>query len=115
VDWLSSIRELFGFIQSLLESMPVIRAILGFVLVFLLPGFAWSSIFFKQLRAIERIPLSLALSIVLVTLSLLFLTRLGGIRINGFDTVLVIIFITVLPVAAYYLNRFIRQISGKIA
>ncbi|MEE8414361.1 MAG: hypothetical protein V3R96_07405 [Dehalococcoidales bacterium] len=115
MDWLSPIRELFEFFSSFIKGVPVIRAILGFILVFFLPGLAWSSLFFKQLKVIERILLSMALSIVVVTLSLLVATRFGGARVNGFDSVLIIIAVTVLPVAAYYLNRFIRQIGRKAA
>lgn len=113
VDWLSPVRELFGFVFPFLERFSVIRAILGFILVFFLPGFAWSLIFFKQLKALERITLSLALSIVLVTLSLLFANRLG-LRITGTNSVLIIIVVTILPVIAYYLNRVIKRMRGRV-
>ena len=112
MDW---IEALFRFIFPFLNRLPVIRAILGFVLVFFAPGFVWSLIFFKQLKALERITLSLALSIVLVTLSLLFVSRVSGLRINGPNSILVIIVVTILPVIAYYLNRLIKRKRGKIA
>jgi len=115
VDWLSPIRELFGFISPFLERLPVIRAILGFILVFFLPGFAWSLVFLRKIRVLERIVLSLALSIVVVTLSLLFANRIGGARITGFNSVLIIIGVTILPVVGYYLNKFIRRRRGKTA
>ena len=115
MDWLSPIRELFGFIFPFLERLPVVRAILGFILVFFLPGFAWSLVFFRQIRVLERIILSLALSIVVVTLSLIFVDRLTGIRITGFNSVLIIILVTILPIAAYYLNKYIRRRKGKAA
>jgi len=115
VDWLSPIRELFGFTFPFLERLPVVRAILGFILVFFLPGFAWSLVFFRQLRVLERIVLSLVLSIVVVTLSLIFVDRLTGIRITGFNSVLIIILVTILPVVAYYLNKFIRRRRGRAA
>jgi uncharacterized membrane protein len=115
VDWLSPIKELFGFIFPFLERLPVIRAILGSVLVFFLPGFAWSLVFFRQIKILERVLLSVALSIVVVTLSLLFANRLSGTRITGFNSVLIIIVVTILPVIAYYLNKFIRRRRGKAA
>lgn len=115
MDWLSPIRELFGFIFPFLERLPVVRALLGFILVFFLPGFAWSLVFFRQIRVFERIILSLALSIVVVTLSLIFVDRLTGIRITGFNSVLIIILVTILPIVAYYLNKFIRRRKGKAA
>ena len=113
MDWLSPIKEFFGFVFPFLERLPVIRAILGFILVFFLPGFAWTFVFFGQIKVLERITLSFALSIVVVTLSLLFATRLSGLRITGINSVLVILVVTILPVVAYYLNRFIKQRRGR--
>ncbi len=113
MDWLSPIRELFGFAFPILERLSIIRAILGFILVFFLPGFTWTLVFFKQINVIERVALSFGLSIVVVTLSLFFVNRLLGIRITGFNSVLVIIVVTILPVIAYYLNRLIRRRRGS--
>ncbi len=107
MDWLSPIRELFGFALPFLERLPVIRAILGFVVVFFLPGFTWTLVFFKQVTVLERAVLSFGLSIVAVTLSLFVVSRL--VAINGFNAALVIIVVTLLPAAVYYLNRFIRR------
>jgi len=106
LDWLNGVS---GFAFPFLERVPVIRAVVGFVLVFFLPGFVWSLCFFRNLKALERITLSIALSIALVTLSLLFVNRLTGLRINGLNSVLIILVVTILPVIAYYLNRVIRN------
>ena len=113
MDWLSPIREVFGFIFPFLERLPIIRAILGFILVFFLPGFAWTLVFFRQINVIERVTLSFVLSIVVVTLSLFFVNRLIGIKITGFNSVMVIIVVTILPLIAYYLNRLIRRRRGS--
>jgi len=113
MDWLSPTKELFGFAFPILESLSIVRAILGFILVFFLPGFTWSLIFFRQINAMERVALSFGLSIAVVTLSLFSLNRLAGMRITGFNSVLVIIVITILPVIAYYLNRLIRRRRGS--
>lgn len=113
MDWLSPISEVFGFAFSFLEGLPIIRAILGFILVFFLPGFAWTLVFFRGINVIERVAFSLALSMVVVTLSLLLVNGLLGVRITGFNSVLVIIVVTILPVAAYYLNRSIKRRRGS--
>ena len=113
MDWLSPLRGLFGFVFPFLESLPIIRAILGFILVFFLPGFAWTLVFFKQINVIERVTLSFGLSIVVVTLGLLLLDRLIGISITGLNSVLVIVAITVLPVLVYYLNRLVKRKKGS--
>lgn len=109
MDFLSPLRELFEFAFPFLERLPIVRALVGFIFVFFLPGFAWTLVFFRQINIIERIVLSFGLSIAVVTLSLLFLNRIAGIKITGFNSVLVIFAVTIIPVAFYYLNRLIRR------
>ena len=113
MDWLSPIRELFGFAFPILERLSIVRAILGFILVFFLPGFTWTFVFFKQINLIERVALSFGMSIAIVTLSLFSVNRLVGVRITGFNSAMVIIVVTILPVIAYYLNRLIRRRRGS--
>lgn len=113
MDWLSPLRELVGFVFPLLESVPVIRAIIGFVLVFFLPGFAWTLVFFRRMKVLERVVFSFGLSIVVVTLSLFLLNILIGIRITGFNSVMAISIIIIIPVAVYYLIRLIRGRGGS--
>ncbi len=96
-----------------IEDMPVIRVILAGILVFFLPGFAWSLVFFhKNINVIERIALSIGMSIALVTLSVLALKLLLHVRINGFNAVITIIVITVIPFAIYIIRRFLIRSSG---
>ena len=104
MDWL---REIFGFV----EGLSVIRAIAGLILVFFLPGFAWTLVFFKgsQINIVERVVLSFGLSIAVVTISIFALNLLVGVKITGFNSVLIIIVVTVIPVVAYYLNRLVRR------
>ncbi|MFH1647942.1 MAG: DUF1616 domain-containing protein [Chloroflexota bacterium] len=83
----------------------VIRAVVAFVLVFFLPGFAWTLVFFKKINNVERLALSFGLSIALVVLSVFTLNFLFNIRINGTNAVVTIILITVVPAAIYLLQR----------
>ena len=108
MDWLSPIKEIFGFALPVLELVPGIRAILGFIFIFFLPGFAWTLVFFrgKQLKVVERVVLSFGLSIAVVTISILALHKLVGIGITGSNSFLIIIVVTIIPVAIYYLIRF---------
>ncbi len=114
MDLLSPLRELSGVFLPFLESIPAVRVMLAIILVFFLPGFAWTIVFFRQLKPIERIPISIALSIVVVTLSILFISTIFGMRINGFNAVLIIVMITVLPVAAYFLIKYAKNKMGKV-
>ena len=109
MDWSSPIRQIFEFIFPFLDKVPAIRAILGFALVFFLPGFAWTLVFFKQINVIERVALSFGLSIAVVTLSIIVLNALFGIRITGLSSVLIIIIVTIIPVVGYYLKRLIKR------
>jgi uncharacterized membrane protein len=88
-----------------IDSVPVIRAVLGFALVFFLPGFAWTLVFFSRVNNIERIALSLGLSIALVTLSIFALNVLFHMKINGANALLTIIVITVIPAGIYLFKR----------
>ena len=108
MDWLSPVKQIFEFGLPFLERLPAIRAILGFILVFFLPGFAWTLIFFNRVNVIERIVLSFGLSIALVTLSILALNVLLGIRITGLNSLMIITMLTIIPVVVYYLKRIRR-------
>ena len=111
MDWLSPIRGIFEFVFPFLESFPIMRAALGFILVFFVPGFAWTLVFFngKQINVVERVALSFGLSIAVVTLSILALNKLIGIRITGFNSILIIAVVTGIPVVFYYLRRLFRH------
>ncbi|MFH1031672.1 MAG: DUF1616 domain-containing protein [Chloroflexota bacterium] len=100
--------EFFKFILPFLDQVPVVRAILGFVLVFFLPGFGWTLVFFKQINVVERIALSFGLSVALVTVSILIANR-AGVKITGANSVIVIIVLVILPLAIYCINWFARK------
>jgi len=105
--------EIFGFILPLLERVPTIRAILGFILLLVLPGFAWTLVFFRQVNILERIGLSFGLSIAIVTLSIITLNVLLGVRITAVNVILTVIVIVIIPLAIYYLKKFISSGSSE--
>ena len=91
------------------ERLPLVRAILGFILVFLLPGFAWTLVLFHRVNVMERVALSFGLSIAAVTLSMIVLNVLFGMRINGTNALLAILVITVIALVLYLLKRLIPR------
>ena len=109
MEFLSPIGKLFETMLPFLDRLPAIRAILGFIIVFFLPGFAWTLVFFKKIRVIERVALSFGLSIALVTLSILVLNLLFGIKITGLNSLLIIIVVTIIPVLCYYLKKLRKK------
>ena len=99
--------QLLESIIPFAERLPTIRAILGFILVFFLPGFAWTLVFFSRLNIIERIALSFGLSMAAVTLSIIVLHVLLGMRITGINALLYITVITVIAFGLYLLKRYL--------
>lgn len=102
MDWF---RQIFELTFPFLERLPIVRALLGSILVLFLPGFAWTLVFFKQLKVVERIVLSFGLSIVIVTLVILTLNVLLGVSITGLNSLLIIVTVTIIPVLIYSLRR----------
>jgi uncharacterized membrane protein len=99
------LEQVFQFGQLL----DIPRVVLASVLVFFAPGFAWTLVLFKQINVMERVVLSLALSIALVTLSILVLNAVFKVGINGLSAVVIIILITVIPLVWYGLRRFLAR------
>lgn len=99
MDWLAPLFSIF-------EVVPGFRALLGIILVFFLPGFAWTLVFFRGINVLERAVLSIGLSIAIVALSILVLHKVAGITVTGLNSVIIIIMVTIIPLAIYYLNRF---------
>jgi len=105
MDWLSPIKEFFDFALPVIDKVPVVRAIIGTLLVFFLPGFAWTLVFFKEFQFLERLVFSFALSIVFVTLTIIFTNVVFHIRITGLNSLLTIIIITVIPLAIFHIGK----------
>lgn len=96
---------MFDFVLSLLEPFSVARAIIAFILVFLLPGFAWTLVFFRRINILERLALSFGLSIAMVTLNVIAASKLMGVRISGPNSVIIILAITIIPLLIYGSRR----------
>ena len=101
--------QLFESIIPLAERLSTTRAILGFIIVFFLPGFAWTLVFFNRVNIIERIALSFGLSIAAVTLGIIVLHVLLGMRITGANSLLFIIAITIIAFVLYLLKRWLSR------
>ena len=106
MDLLNTVKQTLDFSLPLCEPVPFLRAVLGLLLVFFLPGFTWTLIFFRRLVVIERVVLSAGLSIALVTLAVCALNLLLGIEISGRNSLLTIIVIAGVPVIPYCILRF---------
>lgn len=103
---LSQLRE--GFL-SFLNEIPFLRAIAGGIIVFFLPGFAWTLVLFKKINNVERIALSVGLSIAVVTLSVLVVNLLFKVRITGTNALITILVITAILLIIYLIKRLHRR------
>ena len=103
------IGQIFGAFLPALEGAPWLRAGLAIILVFFLPGLAWTLVLFRRVNIIERLALAIGLSIASVTLSILVLNVLFDFRINGVNAVLTILVITAVGVAIYFIKRQLRR------
>jgi hypothetical protein len=77
--------------------LSILRAILGLILIFFIPGFAFTWVIYSKrsdLSLIVRISLSCVLSIAIVMLSSLFLDFVMGIETTGLNVVITLLIIT---------------------
>jgi uncharacterized membrane protein len=102
----SQLRDTF---LPFLDKVPVLRAIVGSIIVFFVPGFAWTLALFSKINNIERIGLSIGLSIASVTLSVIVLNLIFHVKITGTNALLIILVITVIPLGIYLVKRLLRR------
>ena len=89
-----------------MDLLGVLRAAFGFIYVLFIPGFAATWALFpkkEELNWIERIALSLGLSIALSTLPVMFLNYFG-VPVNAVNVFLIILGVIVLASAAAYIR-----------
>lgn len=72
------------------------RVVLGLATVCFAPGWAWTRALFPHSRGLERFVLSLALAIGMMTAALYVLGYVGGVRINGMNTIWIAISLTLI-------------------
>ncbi len=88
--------------------LEIIRAVVGFLLVLFIPGFAATYALFPkndELDEIERIALSIGLSIALVVLTIAALNMATGMLITATNSLLVILLMTLALSVIAYIRR----------
>lgn len=97
--------------------LEILRIVLGSVYVLVMPGLAWSFLFFPKTRAldsgkdapgidwIERGALSFGLSIALVPLTVFLLTYFLDVPLTTGNAVLIVLVLTLAPLGYLYLDR----------
>jgi len=97
-----------------MSTLEILRAIFGGAFLLFLPGFAWSYFFFKKGRInhIERIGISIGLSIAVVCLSLFLMNKALGFEINLLNCTVVVLVLTVFPVIVATLRARLKKSRG---
>jgi len=97
-------------IGSWLDHIPGLRAIVAVILIFFLPGFAWSFIFFtrEQVNRLERFVLSIGLSIAMVTVSMYALNLVLDVKVSGTNAVIDILAMTFIAVVFYQVKKRVK-------
>ena len=98
--------------------LDVLKAVFGGIFILFLPGFIWSFVFFfkREIDWVERIALSIGLSIAIVPLTVFWLNWLFDVRITLLNTSLAVCVLIALP-AAYLLVRrpdLRKDVTGRM-
>jgi len=110
------ISEILDWLIPVLDSVPAVRGILAFILMFFLPGFCWIKLLFgdnRKMTVIETVALSFGLSIAMVALSLLVVYVFFNVSITSKNALLVILVIIIIPTTLYGLRRIVRKYKAE--
>lgn len=88
------------------------RAAVALALILFLPGYTWSRAFFEKVDMVERVGLSLGLSVALVTMGVLVANK-AGMEITPFNSAMVATAILVTGALTEAMTRK-EQLSEKI-
>jgi len=82
-----------------MDILEVLRLFFGGIFILFVPGFAWSFVFFKKkgFDWIERLAISIGLSIALVPLTVFWLNFLFHVKVTLVNTCLVVCGVTAVP------------------
>jgi len=101
--------EFLGTAQAFDLSVSVLyylRAIGGFLLIFIIPGLVWTLVIFRKLHIMERIVLSFGLSIAIVTLVNYIPSKAFGLPITVSNVLISIAAVIGLALLLHALRKF---------
>ena len=90
-----------------MDPLGLVQILVGGVTALFIPGYAWVRFLFykKDIDSIEKFALSVALSIAIVPLTIFYLNKFFGVKINFLNSVLVILILTAIPLLLLYLKK----------
>ena len=98
--------------------LDVLKAVFGGIFILFLPGFIWSFVFFfkREIDWVERIALSIGLSIAIVPLTVFWLNWLFDVRITLLNTSLAVCVLIALPAAYLLVTRPVlrKDVTGRM-
>jgi len=109
MDWVSGITQTS---DSLSWGIYYLRAIGGFLLIFIIPGLVWTLVIFKKLHIIERIVLSFGLSMAIVAMISYIPSKAFGLPITVSNVLISIAATVCIALALYALRRYRENRRG---
>lgn len=108
---MSFLQEFLAIGSAFLNNVIILRVILVFLYVFIFPGLAWTFVLFtrRQINVVERVALTVGLSVSLVTISIFALNQILGVRVTGVNSALTILVLIILPLIVYLLRIHLRK------
>lgn len=90
-----------------MDLLEAIRLFFGGIFILFTPGFAWSFVLFKkrEIDLIERLAISIGLSIALVPLTVFWLNFLFRVEVSLLNTILIVCGLTVIPAVYIIIKR----------
>jgi Predicted membrane protein len=87
--------------------IDVMKIILGVIVILVLPGYIWSYVFFKreELDVLERVAVSIGLSIAIVPLLIFLLNQVFGMKITFTNSLLTLLFFCLSGFALIFLKN----------
>ena len=95
-------------------ALEILRAIFGGIFLLVLPGLSWSFLFFKkrEIAPIERIGISIGLSIAIVCLCLFLMNKALGFALNLLNCTILVLIVTVFPVIVAAIRARFKKTGG---
>lgn len=94
-----------------MDSIELLRAILGSALVLFLPGFSWTLVLLsgQEVGVVGKVAISFGLSIVMVPLAIFWLNLTLGLKVTTLNTILVTLALSAAPPAYLWARMRLSQ------
>lgn len=101
-----------------MDAFSAFRLVVGIIFAFFVPGLSWSYLLFarREVPIIERVAISIGLSMALVPLTMFWLAWLVNVKVTMVNTVLVVLALTAVPLVILWGRKTERykKLAGEL-